>query len=528
MTPFRMIFKSYIQRNREQLITVVNGQGVPICGSGNIISESSIVLNDVLHVPQLANNLISVQKLTKDLNCSVTFFSTNCIFQNLATGKTILTAKEQSELYLLEFDDQRKTKIMSQQATSETWENSQIWLHPKSLGLRHPSFNLLTSLFPHLFTKESIEFFNCDICQLSKHHRASYPIINKKSTSPFDLIHSDVWGPVRRVTWTYLMKNKSEVFQIFVNFFRLLQNKNLALKEKLAAQFEMKDLGKLKYFLGIEVAYSKNGIFISQRKYVLDLLKETGKLGCRTSMVPIEQNHRIGSEENAPVDKAQYQRLVGKLIYLSHTRPNIAYAVSVVSQFMHDPRERHMQAVDKILQYLKSSLGNGLLFKRKDTLTMKIYTDADYAGSITDRKSTSGYCVFLGDSLVMWRSKKQDRVSRSSEEAEFRVLAQGMCEGLWMKIILDDLKVKVDNLVQLYCDNKFVMSIAHNPVQHDRIKHIEIDKHFIKDNLDRGFVITTHVPTELQIADIFTKGLLQGRFQDLVGKLRMIDIHLPT
>nr|KYP73849.1 Retrovirus-related Pol polyprotein from transposon TNT 1-94 [Cajanus cajan] len=192
------------------------------------------------------------------------------------------------------------------------------------------------------------------------------------------------------------------------------ETEKLALKEKLAAQFEMKDLGKLKYFLGIEVAYSKNGIFISQRKYVLDLLKETGKLGCRTSTVPIEQNHRIGSEESAPVEKAQYHRLVGKLIYLSHTRLDIAYAVSVVSQFMHDPRERHIQAVDKILQYLKSSPGKELLFKREDTLTMKIYADADYAGSITDRKSTSGYCVFLGDSLVTWRSKKQDRVSCSS------------------------------------------------------------------------------------------------------------------
>nr|KYP45512.1 hypothetical protein KK1_032922 [Cajanus cajan] len=153
----------------------------------------------------------------------------------------------------------------------------------------------------------------------------------------------------------------------------------------------MKDLGKLKYFLGIEVSYSKNGIFISQRKYVIDLLKETRKLGCRTSTVPIEQNRRIGSEECSPVEKTQYQRLVGKLIYLSHTRLNIAYAVIVVSQFMHDPRERHMQAVDKILQYLKSSpkgtiIRKGLLFKRDNTLTMKIYNDADYAGSITDRK----------------------------------------------------------------------------------------------------------------------------------------------
>nr|KYP52093.1 hypothetical protein KK1_026003 [Cajanus cajan] len=170
--------------------------------------------------------------------------------------------------------------------------------------------------------------------------------------------------------------------------------------KKLTAQFEMKDLGKLKYFLGIEVVYSKYEIFISQRKYVLDLLKETRKLGCRTSTVPIEQNHRIGSEESSLVEKTQYQRLVGKLIYLSHTRPDIAYAVSVVSQFMHDPRERHMQAVDKILQYLKSSPRKGLLFKRNDTLTMKIYTNANYASSITDRKSTSRYCMFLGDNLI--------------------------------------------------------------------------------------------------------------------------------
>nr|KYP51610.1 Retrovirus-related Pol polyprotein from transposon TNT 1-94 [Cajanus cajan] len=189
MTLFRMIFKSYIKRNREQLIKVANGQGVPICGSGNIILESSIVLKNVLHVPQLVNNFISVQKLTKDLNCSVTFFSTR-VFQDLATGKTILTAKDQSELYLLESDDQNKTKIISQQAISETWANSQIWLHHKRLG--HPSFNLIKSLFPHLFTRESIESFNCDICQLSKHHCASYPISNIKSTSPFDLIHSDV------------------------------------------------------------------------------------------------------------------------------------------------------------------------------------------------------------------------------------------------------------------------------------------------------------------------------------------------
>ncbi|RDX71963.1 hypothetical protein CR513_48619, partial [Mucuna pruriens] len=214
----------------------------------------------------------------------------------------------------------------------------------------------------------------------------------------------------------------------------------LNLKEKLATQFEMKELAKLKYFLRIEVAYSKQGIFISQRKYVLGLLKETGKLGYNISRVPIGQNHRIGCEESPIIEKSQYQRLVGKLIYLSHTRPDIAYVVSVVSQFMHDPRERHLQAVERILQYLKASLGKGLLFRKEGILSMEIYTNTNYAGSIMDRRSTSGYCMFLGGNLVTWTSKKQNVVARSSVEAEFRAMAQGICEGLWMKIILDDLK----------------------------------------------------------------------------------------
>jgi len=131
--------------------------------------------------------------------------------------------------------------------------------------------------------------------------------------------------------------------------------------------------------------------------------------------VSIEQNHRIeNDEENPKVEKTQYQKLVGKLIYLSHNRPDIACVVSVVSQFMHDPRERHLQAVDRIIQYLKASPGKGLLLKKGENLSMKVYTDANYARSIVDRKSITGYCTFLGGNLVTWRSKKQNVVARSS------------------------------------------------------------------------------------------------------------------
>ncbi|RDX63286.1 Copia protein, partial [Mucuna pruriens] len=136
--------------------------------------------------------------------------------------------------------------------------------------------------------------------------------------------------------------------------------------------------------------------------------------------------------------------------------------------------------------------------------------------------------MFLGENLVTWRSKKQNMVARSSAEVEFRVMTQDIYEGLWMKIILDDLIVKYEGYIKLFCDNISAISIAHNPVQHDRIKHIEIDRHFIKEKLDSRLIVIAHVPTGLQMTDVFTKGLPATRFQELNGKLAMIDIHLPT
>ncbi|RDX71602.1 putative mitochondrial protein, partial [Mucuna pruriens] len=161
------------------------------------------------------------------------------------------------------------------------------------------------------------------------------------------------------------------------------------------------ELEKLKYFFKIEVSYSKQGIFISQRNYILNLLKETGKLRSKTSQVPIEENHKIRCEESPTIEK-----LVRKLIYLSHTRPDISYVVSVAS-----PRK-------------------GLLFRKEGTLSMEIYTYVYYAGLVMDRRSAYGYCMFLGGNLVTWRSKKQNMVSQSSAKAEFRAMAHGICEGL--------------------------------------------------------------------------------------------------
>ena len=179
------------------------------------------------------------------------------------------------------------------------------------------------------------------------------------------------------------------------------------MKEELNEEFEIKDLGNLRYFLGIEVARLRKGIFISQRKYVLDLLKEIGILGCKAVETPIEVNHKVDTIMREPMNRESYQRLVGKLIYLSHTRPDISYVVGIVSQFIHKPNEEHLKAALRIVKYLKNSLGLGLLFTKAETMEEEIYTNADWAGSSLDRKSIYGYYSFLGGNLVTWRNKKQ-------------------------------------------------------------------------------------------------------------------------
>ena len=302
-----------------------------------------------------------------------------------------------------------------------------------------------------------------------------------------------------------------------------------SLKHYLSKEFEIKDLGNLKYFLGMEIARSKHGIFVSQRKYVLDLLTETGMLGCKPASTPMDSNKKVGSRLNKkPVDKGRYQRLVGRLIYLSHTRPDIGFAVSVVSQYMNNPIEEHMEAVTRILRYLKLNPGKGLLFKKNDNRGIKVYTDADWAADVTDRRSTSGYCSYVWGNLVTWRSKKQPVVSRSSAEAELRALALGICEGIWLKRLLSELRLCTIKPIEMLCDNQAAISIAKNPVHHDRTKHIEIDRHFITEKIENAIIETIYTPSRLQTADVLTKALPRAVFNELICKLGMFDIHNPA
>ncbi|KAK2975037.1 hypothetical protein RJ640_002466 [Escallonia rubra] len=801
---------STLKQSSQKFVTTANGTPAPIVGEGHLPLTSNMNLDSVLVVPSLDYNLLSVSQITTALFCVVIFWPNFCVFKDIRTRQTIGCGVRRGKLYYLDLvskssDKQRQAPTLND--SKGKIQKSKIWLWHRRLG--HASFGYLKKLFPSLFTKCDVSSFQCEVCELAKSHRVSFPLALNKSPDPFMIIHSDVWGPSNinslggshwfvtfiddctRMTWVQLMKSKSEVNVLFQQFCKMIhtqynariqvlrsdnggeylsaelqqylkahgiihqttcsntpqqngvaerKNRHLlevvraslieahlplsywgealisaaylinrvpsrtidyqtpsqalveaivapvlpnlpphvfgcvafvhlhkhqrnklspralrcvfvgyaahqkgyqcyhppthkmfitldvvfhedlmyfsteselqgehqkeiqtldyddelaenvdvhisedtqisedagnldisedelaepvnqvgkfveessqehaetevvtpsqsefdiphatntphqslaedapepyrkqlpqcltrgndpeereALQGHLSREFKMKDLGPLKYFLGIEVSRSNKGIFLSQRKYALDLLRETGMLACQPVDTSVEEGLKLRIESNQVlVYKGRYQRLIGRLMYLAHTRPDLAYALSIVSQYMHNPGEQHMNAVLRILRYLKFAPGQGILFtKNEDHQSVDVYTDADWAGAVDDRRSTSGYFTFVGGNLVTWRSKKQNVVARSSAEAEFRAA----------------------------CD------IAHNPVQHDRTKHVEIDRFFIKEKLDEKIMELPHIRSEDQLADILTKAVSSRVFSKFLSKLGIWDIYAPT
>ena len=211
--------------------------------------------------------------------------------------------------------------------------------------------------------------------------------------------------------------------------------------------------------------------------------------------------------------------MVGSLIYLTVTRPDISHALGMVSKFMDAPRSVHYAAVLRILRYVKGTLYHGLHYSSRSSLELHAYSDADWAGDPTDRCSITSFCFLLGTSLVSWRSKKQDVVSRSSTEVEYRALADTTCELVWLRWLLADMDAPQPTATPLYCDNRSAIYIAHNDVFHEHTKHIEIDCHITCQHLKKGNLKLFSISSTDQPADIFTKTHPPGRLRDLISKL---------
>ena len=208
----------------------------------------------------------------------------------------------------------------------------------------------------------------------------------------------------------------------------------------LQREFSMKDLGELHHFLGMHVQKVADGLLLSQRQYILDILDRAGMADCKPCATPVDTNPKVSATSGASIaDPTDFRSLAGALQYLTFTRPDISYAVQQICLYMHDPREPHLAALKRILRYLRGTSSLGLLIRPSASSELIVYSDADWAGCPDTRKSTSGYAVFLGDNLVSWSSKRQNTVSRSSAEAEYRAVANAVAEVSWLRQLLGEL-----------------------------------------------------------------------------------------
>jgi len=233
-------------------------------------------------------------------------------------------------------------------------------------------------------------------------------------------------------------------------------------------------------------------------------------------------------ERDLVEDTTMYRRIVGSLIYMTIMRPDLSYAVGVVSQFMQTPRKPHLDAVRRILRYIKHTLQCGIFYEAKSQLQIHGYIDADWAGNVSDRRSISGFMFSFGSGAISWSSKKQPTVALSSMEAEYRGAAIATCEVVWLQKLLLDLGQLVHAPIVIYYDNISSILLAYNPVYHARTKHIEVHYQFIREKVLTKEIDVIHVSTEDQVADIFTKALgtyKLRKFRKMFGVLE-VDLSL--
>ncbi|XP_071688190.1 uncharacterized mitochondrial protein AtMg00810-like [Rutidosis leptorrhynchoides] len=302
-----------------------------------------------------------------------------------------------------------------------------------------------------------------------------------------------------------------------------------SLMELLAKEFAMKDLGPLGSFLGITVTRSSNGLFLDQQAYARDIIQRADLVHCNPVSTPVDTNGKQSNEVGKPYSNpTEYRSLAGALQYLTFTRPDITYDVQQVCLHMHAPHDAHMLALKRIIRYIKGTLSLGLHISKGSSNSLYSYTDADWAGCPDTRRSTSGYCVYLGDNLISWSSKRQAIVSRSSAEAEYRGVANVVAKTCWLRNLLLELHNPLSKATLVFCDKVSAVYLSGNPVQHQRTKHIELDIHFVREKVARGQVRVLHVPTRFQIADIFTKGLPRVLFEEFRYSLCIRDSNAST
>jgi len=287
-------------------------------------------------------------------------------------------------------------------------------------------------------------------------------------------------------------------------------------KNSMKHEFDMTDLGKMRYFLGLEVLQKSTGVFINQKKYASEVLKRFGMDKSNSVRNPIVPGCKLVKDEGGvKVDNTHFKQMVGSLMYLTATRPDMMFVVSLISRYMENPTELHLQVAKRVLRYLKGTLDFGIFYNKGRNNDLVAYTDSDYAGDLGDRKSTSGYVFLLSSGTISWLSKKQPVVSLSTTEAEFIVAASYACQIVWLKRVLEKLGLNQDKTTIIHCDSSSAIKLSKNPVMHGRSKHIDVRFHFLRELTKAGTVELIYCNTQDQIADIMTKPLKLEAFLKL-------------
>jgi histone deacetylase 1/2 len=296
-----------------------------------------------------------------------------------------------------------------------------------------------------------------------------------------------------------------------------------ALLEDLRIEFALKDLGKLSYFLGIEVTPIQRGIRLRQEKYAGDILARVGMTKCKmspTSLAGSEKLSKTGGDLLSDEDATKYRSILGALQYLTITRPDLAFAVNKVCQYLHSSTTEHWTAVKRILRYVRGTSNIGLKIMKSPSLVLSAFSDADWAGDVDDRRSTGGFSIFCGPNLISWSARKQATVSRSSTEVEYKSLANATTV-VWVEDLMRELGIRSKYPPRLWCDNLGATYLSANPVFHARAKHIEIDFHFVRERVMRKQLEVRFISTKDQIADGFTKALCIRLFTQFRSNLNL-------